>query len=98
MSGTTYGWLVLAFPLAGAITIGLTFKLVSARTAGWIGVGAIALAFLSAIGELLLEDFLIAFEAASLLLLLAAVGAVVLAGRRPEPEALGEPDPEGANR
>jgi NADH:ubiquinone oxidoreductase subunit 6 (subunit J) len=35
------------------------------------------------IGELLLERFLIAFEAASLLLLLAAVGAVVLAGRRP---------------
>ncbi len=34
-----------------------------------------------AIGELLLERFLIAFEAASLLLLLAAVGAVVLAGR-----------------
>jgi NADH-quinone oxidoreductase subunit L len=52
MSGTTYGWLVLAFPLAGAITVGLTFKLVSPRTAGWIGVGAIALAFLSAIGAL----------------------------------------------
>jgi NADH:ubiquinone oxidoreductase subunit 6 (subunit J) len=34
-----------------------------------------------AIGELLLERFLIAFEAASLLLLIAAVGAVVLAGR-----------------
>jgi NADH-quinone oxidoreductase subunit L len=52
MSGTTYGWLVLAFPLAGSITIGLTFKLVSARTAGWIGVGSIALAFLAAIGAL----------------------------------------------
>lgn len=34
-----------------------------------------------AIGELLLEKFLIAFEAASLLLLIAAIGAVVLAGR-----------------
>ena len=34
------------------------------------------------IGRILLERFLIAFEAASLLLLLAAVGAVVLAGRR----------------
>src|SRR5262249_23137405 len=32
-------------------------------------------------GKLLLERFLIAFEAASLLLLIAAVGAVVLAGR-----------------
>ena len=35
----------------------------------------------SEIGKLLLERFLIAFEAASLLLLVAAVGAVVLAGR-----------------
>ena len=35
-----------------------------------------------AIGRLLLERFLIAFETASLLLLLAAVGAIVLAGRR----------------
>jgi NADH-quinone oxidoreductase subunit J len=37
-----------------------------------------------AIGKLLLEDFLLAFEASSILLLLAAVGAVVLAGRREE--------------
>jgi NADH:ubiquinone oxidoreductase subunit 6 (subunit J) len=36
------------------------------------------------IGELLLERFLIPFEAASLLLLMAAVGAIVLAGRRRE--------------
>jgi NADH-quinone oxidoreductase subunit J len=37
-----------------------------------------------AIGKLLLENFLIPFEAASLLLLLAAVGAIVLAARRRE--------------
>ena len=43
-----------------------------------------------AIGKLLLERFLIAFEAASLLLLIAAIGAVVLAGRRREDDA-GEP-------
>jgi len=36
----------------------------------------------AAIGKLLLEDFLLPFEASSILLLLAAVGAVVLAGRR----------------
>jgi NADH:ubiquinone oxidoreductase subunit 6 (subunit J) len=35
-----------------------------------------------AIGRLLLERFLIAFEAASMLLLIAAVGAIVLAGRK----------------
>ena len=34
------------------------------------------------IGELLLERFLVVFEAASMLLLIAAVGAVVLAGRK----------------
>jgi len=40
----------------------------------------------AAIGKLLLEDFLLAFEASSILLLLAAVGAVVLAGRQGTPE------------
>jgi NADH:ubiquinone oxidoreductase subunit 6 (subunit J) len=39
----------------------------------------------AAIGTLLLERFLIPFEAASMLLLLAAVGAVVLASRRDMP-------------
>lgn len=38
------------------------------------------------IGTLMLEKFLIAFEAASLLLLLASVGAIVLANRRPDTE------------
>ncbi|HEV7400901.1 MAG TPA: NADH-quinone oxidoreductase subunit J [Solirubrobacterales bacterium] len=38
----------------------------------------------AAIGRLLLERFLLAFEASSILLLLAAVGAVILAGRRAE--------------
>ena len=51
------------------------------------------------IGELLLERFLIAFEAASLLLLIAAVGAVVLAGRRhqepPIVEISADPDTPG---
>src|SRR3954447_13751252 len=45
----------------------------------------------SQIGQLLLERFLIAFEVASFLLLIAAVGAVVLAGRRRGLEGL---DPE----
>ena len=44
------------------------------------------------IGRLLLERFLIAFEAASLLLLIAAVGAVVLAARRPALESTERPD------
>jgi NADH-quinone oxidoreductase subunit J len=47
----------------------------------------------SSIGELLLEKFLVVFEAASMLLLIAAVGAVVLAGRRRREETQ---VPEGA--
>jgi NADH:ubiquinone oxidoreductase subunit 6 (subunit J) len=39
----------------------------------------------AAIGKLLLEKFLVPFEASSLLLLLAAVGAIVLASRRGAP-------------
>ena len=41
----------------------------------------------AAIGTLLLEKFLLPFEASSILLLLAAVGAIVLAGRKREEEA-----------
>jgi NADH:ubiquinone oxidoreductase subunit 6 (subunit J) len=44
----------------------------------------------AAIGELLLQKFLVTFEAASILLLIAAVGAVVLARKR-----RGLPDEEG---
>ncbi len=43
-----------------------------------------------AIGRLLLEKFLLPFEASSILLLLAAVGAIVLAGRRRDGETPSE--------
>jgi NADH-quinone oxidoreductase subunit L len=53
----TYGWLVLAFPLGGAILIGLTFRLLPSKLHGWIGTLAIALSFASAVGALFaLED------------------------------------------
>jgi len=42
----------------------------------------------AAIGYLLLEKFLIPFEASSMLLMLAAVGAIVLAARREVPEVV----------
>jgi NADH-quinone oxidoreductase subunit J len=45
----------------------------------------------AAIGRMLLERFLVVFEVASLLLLVAAVGAVVLAGRRREGTVPGPP-------
>ena len=55
----------------------------------------------AAIGELLLQRFLIAFESASFLLLVAAVGAVVLARRRRGLEELGgdeAPDDQALRR
>src|ERR671924_677060 len=57
MSATTYGWLVLAFPLAGSIVIALGWRALPGRTAGWIGSAAIGLAFVNAIAALVeLQD------------------------------------------
>ncbi len=52
MSATTFAWLVLLFPLAGSVVIGLGWRWLPARSAGWIGTGAIALSFAGAIGML----------------------------------------------
>jgi NADH-quinone oxidoreductase subunit L len=49
----TFGWLVLAFPLAGSVLIALTFRLLPQRVHGAIGTLAIFLAFLSAVGMFL---------------------------------------------
>src|ERR1700681_33790 len=56
MSTTTYGWLVLAFPLLGTLVMGLGFRFVPSlgpRGAGWIATGAIFLSFLAALGALI---------------------------------------------
>jgi NADH-quinone oxidoreductase subunit L len=56
MSTTTYGWLVLAFPLLGMLVVALGFRRLqspSPRAPGWIATGAIFLAFLAAVGALL---------------------------------------------
>ena len=50
MSATSYGWLVLAFPLAGTLIISLAWRLLPGRTAGWIGTAMIGLSFLASIG------------------------------------------------
>jgi NADH-quinone oxidoreductase subunit L len=47
-----YAWLVLAFPLVGTVLIGLGWRWLPGRSAGWIGTGAIALAFLASVGML----------------------------------------------
>src|SRR3989440_1847004 len=50
MSPTTWGWLVLGFPLAGTIVISLLWRRLPGRTAGYIGTSAIWLAFAAAVG------------------------------------------------
>ena len=50
MSIQTFGWLVLAFPLAGSLLIALTYRALPQRAHGVIGTLAIFLAFLSAVG------------------------------------------------
>jgi len=50
MNVTDYGWLILLFPLAGSIIIGLGFKVLPGKLAGVIGTAAIGLAFLAALG------------------------------------------------
>jgi NADH-quinone oxidoreductase subunit L len=54
MSATSYGWLVLAFPLAGTLVISFGWlRGWPARWPGWIASGAIFGAFLSSIGALI---------------------------------------------
>src|SRR5271154_4433547 len=53
MSATTYGWLVLLFPLLGTLIIAFGFRTLPGRYAGWIGTAAIGLAFVAALGALI---------------------------------------------
>jgi NADH-quinone oxidoreductase subunit L len=53
MSATTYGWLVLAFPLLGTLIIGFGYRVLPGNVAGVIGTAAIGLAFLAALGALI---------------------------------------------
>ncbi|HXN38104.1 MAG TPA: NADH-quinone oxidoreductase subunit L, partial [Solirubrobacteraceae bacterium] len=53
MSATAYGWLVLAFPLAGMLATALGFRRLPGRSAGWLATGAIFLSFLAALGALI---------------------------------------------
>ncbi len=59
MSATSYGWLILAFPLAGMLLISLRLARAAGRSRvpGWIASAAILGAFLSSIGALIkLQD------------------------------------------
>src|SRR6266540_3025217 len=52
MSATAYGWLVLAFPLAGTLIISLGWKRLPGRSAGFLATAMIGLAFAASIGAL----------------------------------------------
>jgi NADH:ubiquinone oxidoreductase subunit 6 (subunit J) len=83
------GQRILAPLVAGALFIELSIAILASGLQAIDSEGpTIPLGFgnPSDIGEMLLEKFLIPFEAASLLLLIAAVGAVVLAARRDDRE------------
>jgi NADH-quinone oxidoreductase subunit L len=54
VSATTYGWLVVGFPLAGSLLISLSWRHLGGRAAGWIGTAAIGASFISAIGALVM--------------------------------------------
>jgi NADH-quinone oxidoreductase subunit L len=53
MSTTTFGWLVLLFPLLGTLVIGFGYRVLPGRSAGVIGTAAIGLAFAAALGALI---------------------------------------------
>src|ERR1700678_1408894 len=53
MSATTYGWLVLAFPLLGTLVIAFGYRVLPGNIAGAIGTAAIGLAFLASLGALI---------------------------------------------
>jgi len=48
----TFGWLILLCPLAGAVIVGLGFRVWPGKLAGVIGTAAIALSFAASIGAL----------------------------------------------
>src|ERR1700727_316605 len=54
MGATTYGWLVLLFPLLGTVLGGFGFRAFKGRSAGWFATLAIFLSFLASIGALLM--------------------------------------------
>jgi len=53
MEATTWGWLVLGLPLLGSMIIACGWRALPGKSAGWIGVGAIGLAFVCSLGALL---------------------------------------------
>jgi NADH-quinone oxidoreductase subunit L len=56
LSATSYGWLVLACPLAGMLAVSLGWRLLPGRLPGWIATAAIFGSFLASLGMLAKVD------------------------------------------
>jgi NADH-quinone oxidoreductase subunit L len=52
VSATAYGWLVLAFPLAGTLIVSLGWKRLPGRSGGFLATAMIGLSFVASIGAL----------------------------------------------
>jgi NADH-quinone oxidoreductase subunit L len=52
VSATGYGWLILAFPVAGTLIVSLGWRLLPGRLPGWIASASILGSFLSTLGAL----------------------------------------------
>ena len=96
-------WLIPALPLAGFLTLVVAGRKLGEPLAGWLATSAIAGAFVATavvfvelLGRSIFTDFLLPFEVTAVLLVIAVVGAVVLA-RRP-PRFLEDADDEGVVR
>ena len=50
MNATSFGWLVLAFPVAGMLIVSFGWRVLPGRLPGWIATSAIFLSFLASIG------------------------------------------------
>jgi NADH-quinone oxidoreductase subunit L len=53
MATTTWGWLVLAFPLLGTLILAVGYRRLPGRSPGWIGTASVLLAFIASIGALI---------------------------------------------
>ncbi|MGP0048134.1 MAG: NADH-quinone oxidoreductase subunit L [Solirubrobacteraceae bacterium] len=53
MSATTFGWLIVLFPLVGTVVIGLGYRQLSGTAAGWLASLAIGLSFAASVGALI---------------------------------------------
>jgi NADH-quinone oxidoreductase subunit L len=57
VNAVDFGWLILAFPLAGMLIVSLGWRVLPGKTAGWIASAAIGLSFAASIGAFIdLQD------------------------------------------